>query len=117
VNINVGYKVVAEFMCQHKDEIFISKALGNLQRWKQDWSPKYFMVDFSVAEIGAIETCFPGVVEDICYFHCQQAIGLKNGLDQNEREFLQSAMARIGRAPTETQHPSFANQLYKTTEN
>jgi hypothetical protein len=74
VNTNVGYKVVAEFMCQHEDEISISEAFGILRRWNQNWSPKYFMVDFSAAEIGAIETCFPGVVAYICDFHRQQAI-------------------------------------------
>ena len=93
VNTNVGYKVVAEFMCQHEDEISISEALGILREWNPDWSPKYFMVDFSVAEIGAIETCFPGVVAYICDFHRQQAIqcwvkAAKNGLDLNEQEFL-----------------------------
>ena len=127
VNTNVGYKVVAEFMCQHEDEISISEALGILRRWNQDWSPKYFMVDFSAAEIGAIETCFPGVVAYICDFHRQQAIqrwarAAKNGLDQYEREFLQSAMTRIGRAPTETQYNDELSKLrqstlYKTKEN
>ncbi len=99
----VGYKVVAEFMCQHEDEISIFKALGILRGWNRDWSPKHFMVDFSAAEIGAIETCFPGVVAYICDFHHQQAIQhWARAAKKNEQDFLQSAMTRIGRAPTET---------------
>ena len=46
----------------------------------------------------------------------------KNGLDQYKREFLQSAMTRIGRAPTETQYNDELSKLrqstmYKTKEN
>ncbi|XP_028417363.1 uncharacterized protein LOC114541761, partial [Dendronephthya gigantea] len=32
VNTNVGYKVVAEFMCQHEDETSISEALGAFRK-------------------------------------------------------------------------------------
>lgn len=127
VNTNVGYKVVAEFMCQHEDEISISEALGILRGWNQDWGPKYFMVDFSAAEIAAIETCFPGVVVYICDFHRQQAIQRwaragKNGLDHNEQEFLKKSMTRIGRVATEEQYKDELSKLrqstlYKTKEN
>ena len=103
-------------MCQHEDEISISEALGILREWNPDWSPKYFMVDFSVAEIGAIETCFPGVVAYICDFHRQQAIqhwvtAAKNWLDLNEQEFLQKSMTRIGRAATEVQYEDKLSKL------
>ena len=120
VNTNVGYKVVAEFMCQHEDEISISEALGILREWNPDWSPKYFMVDFSVAEIGATETCLPGVVAYICDFHRQQAIqrwvkAAKNGLDLNKQEFLQKSMTRIGRAATEAQYEDELSKLRQST--
>ena len=106
VNTNIGYEVVAEFMCQHEDEISIAEALGILRGWNLEWNPKYVMVDFSAAEIGAIEKCFPGVVAYICDFHRQQAIqhwarAGKNGLDHDEQQFFQSAMTRIGSVPTE----------------
>ena len=78
------------------------------------------MVDFSVAEIGAIETCFPGVVAYICHFHRQQAIqrwvkAAKNGLDLNEQEFLQKSMTRIGRAATEAQYEDELSKLRQST--
>ena len=127
VNTNVGYKVVAEFMCQHEDELSISEALGILQQWNPQWKPKYFMVDFSATEIGATETQFPGVMVYICDFHRQQAIQRwtktgKNGLGQNEQEFVLSAMTKIGCVPTKTEYENALSQfrqskVYKAKEN
>ena len=37
VNTNVGYKVVAEFMCWHGDEMSMLWALGILQQWNPQW--------------------------------------------------------------------------------
>ena len=73
-----------------------------------------------MAEIGAIETCFPGVVAYICDFHCQQTIqrwvkAAKNGLDLNEQEFLQKSMTRIGRAATEAQYEDELSKLRQST--
>ena len=127
VDTNVGYKVVAEFMCQHEDEVSIYEALGILRGWNHEWSPKYFMVDFSVAEIVAIETCFRGVVAYICDFKHQQAIqrwvrAAKNGLYQSEQQFLKNSMTRIGRVALEAQYKDellklCQSTLYKTKEN
>ena len=127
VNTNIGYEVVAEFMCQHEDEISIAEALGILRGWNLEWNPKYVMVDFSAAEIGAIEKCFPGVVAYICDFHRQQTIqhwarAGKNGLDHDEQQFFQSAMTRIGSEPTKKQYEGELlslrqSTLYKTNAN
>ena len=127
VNTNVGYKVVAEFMYQHEDELSISEALGILQQWNPQWKPKYFMVDFSATEIGATETQFPGVMVYICDFHRQQAIQRwtktgKNGQGQNELEFVQSAMTKIGCVPAKTEYENALSQfrqskVYKAKEN
>lgn len=51
VHTNVGYKVVAEFMCQDEDSLSIGEPLGILRQWNPTWDPKYFMVDFSTAEM------------------------------------------------------------------
>lgn len=82
---------------------------------------------FSAAEIGPIETCFSGGVAYICDFQRQQAIQRwaiagKNGLDQSEQEFFQSAMTGIGSASTETQYNDLLSKLrqsalYKRKEN
>ena len=59
VHTNIGYKVVAEFICQTKEKESISKALGIIKSWNPNWNPKFFMVDYSTAEIGATDQQFP----------------------------------------------------------
>ena len=59
VHTNVGYKVVAEFICENEDAESISEALAIIKGWNIGWSPSYFMVDYSLAEINAIEKEFP----------------------------------------------------------
>lgn len=59
VHTNIGYKVVAEFMSQTEEKESISEALAIIKSWNPDWSPNYFMIEHSTAEIGAIEEQFP----------------------------------------------------------
>ena len=59
VHCNVGYKVVASFICQNVDAYSISEALSIIKSWNTWWNPSYFMVEFSTAEINAIEQQFP----------------------------------------------------------
>ncbi|CAB4010225.1 Hypothetical predicted protein [Paramuricea clavata] len=73
VHGNTGYTVVAEFMCQNEDSASIEEALGILKTWNPSWKPKYFMVDYSLAEIDAIEKSFPKGSVYICDFHRIQA--------------------------------------------
>ena len=73
VRTNVDYQVVAEFMTQYEDQQSISEALSILKSWNSLWKPKYFMVDFSTVEIGAIEEQFPEATAYICDFHRLQA--------------------------------------------
>ena len=73
VHGNTGYTVVGEFMCQNEDSLSIEEALGILKEWNPCWNPKYFMVDYSLAEIDAIEKSFPDVSVYICDFHRIQA--------------------------------------------
>ena len=84
----------------------IAEALGILQRWNPQWNPKYFMVNFSAAEIGSSEVRFPHAVPYMCDFHRHLAIQRwartgKNGLEQKQQEFFPSAMTKIGSAPME----------------
>ena len=58
VHTNNGYKVVGEFMCQYETQVCISEALKILKEWNPWWKPNYWMVDFSIVEISAIETEF-----------------------------------------------------------
>ena len=94
VNGNTVYIVVAEFMCQNEDSLNIEEALGILKMWNPCWNPKYFMIDYSQAEIDAIEKSFPEVSVHIYDFHRIQAWQRwskagKNGLNhEDQKEFL-----------------------------
>ena len=43
VQTNVGYKVVAEFMCQSKEQVAISEAVSILRKWNPSWNPWFFV--------------------------------------------------------------------------
>ncbi len=62
VKTNVDYVVVATFITQFEDSSSIAEALQMLNQWNQDWTPRSFMVDFSEAEILALNQVFPGMV-------------------------------------------------------
>jgi len=60
VRTNVNYSVVASFIVQSEDSFCIAEALQILQDWNPDWHPGHWMVDFSEAEINALESVFKG---------------------------------------------------------
>lgn len=59
VRTNVDYVVVATFVLQYEDKSSIAEALTILKSWNEEWSPASAMVDFSEAEINAVESVFP----------------------------------------------------------
>lgn len=73
VRTNVGYQVVGEFITQSETSEQIAEALTILKSWNHSWSPPYFMVDYSDAELGAIEQVFPLCKVFLCDFHREQA--------------------------------------------
>jgi len=73
VRTNTGYCVVAEFIVQSESSEYIKQALQILKTWNPKWHPKFFMTDYSEAEIGALETSFPGTTVYLCDFHREQA--------------------------------------------
>ena len=73
VHTNVGYKIVAKSLYQNEDNECIAEALNIIKSWNPTWKPKYFMVDYSMAEINAIKSEFPYVEVYICDFHRGQA--------------------------------------------
>lgn len=60
VKTNVDYCVVASFVLQSENSNAIWEALQVIKDWNPSWNPGFFMVDFSEAEIHAIERLFPG---------------------------------------------------------
>ena len=103
VHTNVGYKVVAEFICENEDAESIAEALQIIKGWNTEWNPSYFMVDYSTAEINAIEKEFPTTLVYICYFHRNKAWNRwvrsgKSGLDSKQQEILLAILQRIANA-------------------
>lgn len=60
VKTNVDYVVVGTFVLQFEDSRSIAEALQIISSWNPTWSPESFMVDYSEAEINAIEKVFSG---------------------------------------------------------
>ena len=119
VHTNVGYKVVAEFLCQNEDQECIAEALNIIKSWNPTWKPKYFMVDYSMAEINAIESEFADVQVYICDFHREQAWqrwvkSSKNGLTLGEQKMFLDLMQAIARARTETSYQKAVDSLRKS---
>ena len=117
VHTNVGYKVVAEFLCQNEDNECIAEALNIIKSWNPTWKPKYFMVDYSMAEIITIESEFPDVAVYICDFHREQGWvkAGKNGLTVGEQKIFLELMQAISRARSETSYKKAVESSRKST--
>ena len=109
VHTNVGYKIVAKSLYQNEDNECIAEALNIIKSWNPTWKPKYFMIDYSMAEINAIESEFPDVAVYICDFHREQAWQRwvkagKNGLTVGEQKMFLELMQAIARARSKTSY-------------
>lgn len=107
VRTNVGYSVVAEFITQAEMAEAISEALEQLRKWNPQWKPKYFMTDYSEAELLALEQSFPGTEIYLCDFHREQAWERwtnlrKHGLSDSDKESLLHLLRGCANAPSAT---------------
>lgn len=57
---NIHYDVVGVFVTQTDTTADVGEALAVFMEWNPDWNPSHFMVDFSEAEMGALEVEFQG---------------------------------------------------------
>ena len=73
VKTNVNYTVVAEFIVQSESADEIANALKIIKQWNPDWTPPFFMSDYSEAEQLAIMEVFPECTLYLCDFHREQA--------------------------------------------
>ena len=73
VKTNVGYTAVADYVLQSETAEQISEALHILSSWNPSWQPPHFTVDYSEAEIEAIQRTFPACKIYLCDFHREQA--------------------------------------------
>ncbi len=93
VKTNVGYTPVADFVIQSETSDHIAEALKVIASWNPEWSPLFFMTDYSDAEITAIESVFPQCRVYLCDFHREQCWerwmkDKKHGLSLTDGEIL-----------------------------
>lgn len=67
-----GYLTVGVFVPQLETATCISEALEVFKQWNPDFSPEYWMVDYSHAEINALNKSFPESKVVLCDFHREQ---------------------------------------------
>lgn len=67
------YAVVGAFIVQFETSECIAEALSIFKDWCPSWRPKYWMVDYSLAEMNAIKLTFPESLLALCEFHRKQA--------------------------------------------
>ena len=84
---------MAEFMRQSEDQASISEALAIIKGWNPAWNPAYFMVDYSSAEIAALEEQYPKSFVYICDFYRLQEMhrwckSKKNGFSSAKQEIF-----------------------------
>ena len=80
------------------------EALEILKQWNPKWKAKYFMCDYSEAELLALKKCFTTTKVFLCDFHREQAWERwvkdhKHGLSKQEHEELLSLLRRCANAP------------------
>lgn len=62
VRTNVCYTVVGVMVVQEETTEAIKEGLEVFKCWNTGWKPAHFMVDYSIAEIKAVESVFEGMV-------------------------------------------------------
>uniref|UniRef100_A0A9J8CJY9 ZSWIM1/3 RNaseH-like domain-containing protein n=1 Tax=Cyprinus carpio carpio TaxID=630221 RepID=A0A9J8CJY9_CYPCA len=103
VRTNVGYKPVAEFICENESIIAISEALSLIKKWNDAWNPKYFMTDYCEQEYQALQLVFPHAHKYLCAFHREQAWirwtrESKNHLSDQDRSELLGLLRSVASA-------------------
>ena len=117
VRTNVGYSVVGEFITQAETAEHISEALQQLRVWNPKWNPRFFMTDYSEAELLALEQSFPSLQIYLCDFHREQAWerwtnNHKHGLNNDQKESLLSMLRECANAPPTSQECGLPQDFY-----
>lgn len=85
----------------------ITEALQILTQWNPEWNPKFFMVDYSEAEMSAIKTTFPECEAYLSDFHREQCWERwvkerKHGLSPTDADMLLVLLRKCAWAPMAT---------------
>ena len=117
VKTNAGYTVAAEFIIQTETNEQIEEALNILKSWNPNWSPTYFMSDYSEAEILGIESAFPESQVYLCDFHREQSWERwvkdhKHGLTKDDGDSLLDLLRNCANAPPTPLHEDKEQDFY-----
>ena len=85
----------------------ITEALNIIKPWNPSWKPRFAMVDYSEAEINAIEEMFPDINIYLCDFHREQSWVRwmrkgENGFTSEEEKNAKAVLRRIASSMTST---------------
>ena len=109
--------MVAEFSVQSESANEIDDALTIIRQWNPDWSPPFFMSDYSEAEHLAITLVFPQFTVYLCDFHREQAWERwvrdhHHGLSKDEGDELLQLLRECAQAPTPRPQEKLPNDHY-----
>ena len=76
VRTNLDYQVAAVFIMETEGKEEIMEALNILKDWNPEWSPKFFMTDYSNDEIDAVQKVF-GMYVPYTWFLYSVPLGVK----------------------------------------
>ena len=116
VKTNVSYSVVVEFIIQSESAEQISEALAVIKTWNPTWNPSYFMMDYSDAEMAAVQSVF-SMCLDLCDFHPEQAWerwvkDRKHGLSDVQGSVLLELLRDLANAPPNRDVSDKASDYY-----
>ena len=97
------------------------KALEILKQWNPLWQPKFFMSDYSEAELGAISNSFPTATTYLCDFHREQCWerwvkDQTHDVSPEDGEKLLELLRACAHAPPATEEGLEVDHHYKSAE-
>ena len=123
VKTNMGYVVVAQYVILSENAPAIMEALDVIKGWNPSWNPKFAMVDYSEAEINALEENFPGLLAYLCDFHREQSWvrwmrkgdnGMGTEEEKNAKAVLRRIAASITKFDLENNLQAYTSHEYNT---
>ncbi|XP_053373995.1 uncharacterized protein LOC128546738 [Mercenaria mercenaria] len=118
VQTNSGFVVVGSFIVGRDTKLQVEEALGMIKSWNPTWSPRYFLMDYILREIGALENTFKGVQVFLCQFHIIQAwknwLSSNKDLSKDQKETLLETLRAICNSSSEETYSEQVSTLKDT---
>lgn len=113
VKTPTGYVIVGVFIVQFETSECISAALKIFRSWCPSFNPEYWMIDYSQAEMIAINSTFPRGKIALCDFHREQAWDrwLRKKENGTERDQALLYLRQLARAHTAEEFAAAVTQM------